>query len=149
METARQAGTTIQARPEQSLRKVAVLMRNLEKEVRDGVLESIQQKDKDIGEKVANLMIVWEDVPIVGDRPLQEALRCIDERQLALALHGAPEEIVARIKSNVSERTAAMVEEETSLMSSPNKDDIHQAREKIVAVLRELNNTGKLTFLEE
>jgi flagellar motor switch protein FliG len=143
-----QAGA-IQVRPEQSLRKVAVIVRNLDKEIRDGVLEAIVQKDKDAGDKVANLMVVWEDVASVNDRSLQQAMRGIDERQLALALQGAPEEITGKIKSNISERAAALVDEETSLMSSPKKEDIRQAREKIVAALRDLNRKGELAFIEE
>jgi len=144
-----QAGAEIQVRPEQSLRKVAIIVRNLDKEIRDGVLEAIRQKDKDAGEKISTLMIIWEDIPSVSDRSFQQALRGMDERQLALALQGASEEISAKIKSNISERAAAMVDEETSLMSAPKKEDINQAREKIVAALRELNGKGELTFTEE
>jgi flagellar motor switch protein FliG len=147
--TGREAATAIQIRPEQSLRKVAVIVRNLDKEVRDGVLEAIQQKDKEAGEKVAKLMIVWDDVPLIGDRPLQQALRGIDERQLALALHEVREEIAGKIKGNISERAAALVDEETSLMSAPKKEDIHQARDTIVAALRDLNRKGELSFVEE
>jgi len=147
--TGGQAGTEIQIRPEQSLRKVAIIVRNLDKEIRDGVLEAIRQKDKDAGEKISTLMIVWEDIPSVSDRSFQQALRGMDERQLAMALQGATEEIAAKIKSNISERAAAMVDEETSLMSAPKKEDIRQARDKIVAALRELNGRGELTFIEE
>ncbi len=147
--TAQQAGGSIQVRPEQSLRKVAVIVRNLEKEVRDGVLQAIQQKDPEVADKVTNLMIVWEDVALVGDRSLQQALRGIDERQLALALHEAPEQMTRKIKSNISERATARVEEEKSLMSAPKKEDVAQAREKIVVALRELNQKGELSFEEE
>lgn len=147
--SAEQSGGAIQTRPEQSLRKVAVIVRNLDKEVRDGVLEAIEQKDKDACEKVMSLMVVWEDVAQVGDRSLQAALRGIDERQLALALHEAGDELAVKIKSNISERAAAMVDEETSLMSAPKKEEIRQAREKIVNVLRDLNRKGELMFVEE
>lgn len=142
-------GTAIQVSPEQSLRKVAVIVRNLDKEIRDGVLEAIRQKDQEAGDKIANLMIVWEDVALVAGRSLQQALRGINERQLALALHEAPDEIANKIKSNISERAAAMVAEEASLMSAPKKEDINQARETIVDALRELNGKGELTFEEE
>jgi flagellar motor switch protein FliG len=145
----RKAGGALQVRPEQALRKVAVIVRNLDKEVRDGVLEAIGQKDQEAGEKIANLMILWEDLPLVGGRSLQQALRGLDERQLALALYEAPDDVVAKIKSNISERAAAMVTEEASLMSSPKKEDVRQAREKIVAAMRELNQKGELTFEEE
>jgi len=146
---AKSAGTTIQVSPEQSLRKVAIIVRNLDKEVRDGVLEAIRQKDQEAGDKIANLMIVWEDVALVGGRSLQQALRGIDERQLALALYEAPNDIVEKIKSNISERAATMVAEETALMSAPKKEDVAQAREKIVNALRKLNRKGEMTFEEE
>jgi flagellar motor switch protein FliG len=142
-------GGAVRLRPEQALRKVAVIVRNLDKEVRDGVLAAIGQKDQDAAEKIANLMIVWEDLPLVADRSLQQALRGLDERQLALAIYEAPETVVAKIKSNISERAATMVTEEAALMSSPKKDDVRQAREKIVAAMRELNRKGELTFDEE
>ncbi len=144
-----QAGGVLQVRPEQSLRKVAVIVRNLDKEIRDGVLEAIRQKDEEAGEKIASLMILWEDLPLVAGRSLQQALRGLDERQLALALYEAPEDVVTKIKSNISERAAAMVTEEASLMSSPKKEDVRQAREKIVVAMRELNLKGELTFEEE
>jgi len=138
----------VRPRPEQSLRKVAVILRNLGKELRDGLLGAIQEKDNQMGEQVTNLMIVWEDITQVADRSLQQALRGIDERSLALALHKADEAIIQKIKSNISERAAAMVDEETSLLSAPKKDDIKGAKEKLVAALREMNSKGELTFEE-
>ena len=139
----------LQVRPEQSLRKVAVILRNLGKELRDALLGAIQEKDSATGQLVTKLMIVWEDILQVADRPLQQALRGIDERTLALALHKADEAIIQKIKSNISERAAAMVDEEAQLMSAPKKDDVNQAREKIIDVLREMNSKGELTFIEE
>jgi flagellar motor switch protein FliG len=143
-----QAGTAVQVRPEQSLRQIAVLVRNLDKEVRDGVLEAIRQKDQEAGEKITNLMILWEDLPSVSGRSMQQALRGIDERQLALALHEAPEDIVLKVKSSISERAATMVAEEASLMAAPKKDDVRLAQEKILLTLRELNKKGELSFKE-
>jgi flagellar motor switch protein FliG len=141
--------STVQVGGEGALRKVAVILRNLGKELRDGLLGAVRDKDSEIGEKVANLMILWEDVTQVADRSLQEALRGIDSQKLALALVKADEATTEKIRSNISERAAAAIDEETSLMSSPKKDDIEQAREEIVKVLREKNEKGELNFIEE
>lgn len=133
----------------QSLRKVAVILRNLGKELRDGLLAALREKDSEAGEKVAGLMVLWEDIPQVADRSLQEALREIDSAKLALALVKTDETIIEKIKSNISERAASAIDEETSLMSAPKKDDITQAREELVKVLREMNEKGELNFIEE
>ncbi len=139
----------VAAGPEQSLRKVAVILRNLGKELREGLLGAIQKADDQAGTKVAELMIIWDDVPQVADRSLQEALRAIDAKQLALALFKADEVIVQKIRANISERAAATLDEEASLMSAPKKADIKEAREQIVGALREMDQKGELTFIEE
>jgi flagellar motor switch protein FliG len=136
-------------RPEQSLRKVAVILRNLSQGLRDGLLEAIKGKDDKTADTVADLMIVWTDVPQVTDRSLQEALRGIDATKLALALQKADEGVAKKIRSNLSERAVATIDEETSLMSAPRKEDIENAREEIVQVLREMNKKGELMFVEE
>ena len=143
------APITIQTRPKHSLRKVAVILRNLGKELRDGLFSAIQEKDEQAANMVNSLMIVWEDITQLTNRSLQEVLRGIDVKRLALALASADEATIKKIKSNISERTAAVLDEEISLMSSPGKDEINQAREAIVQALREKNAAGELTFIEE
>jgi len=142
-------GEALSTRPEQSLRKVAVILRNLGKEIRDGLLGAIQGKDRRAGEMVADLMIVWEDIPQIADTSLQEVLRGIDARKLALALVKADDTLVQKIKSNISERAAAALDEEASHVSALKKEDVEEAREGIVQVLREMNEKGELAFIEE
>ena len=142
-------GVVVSQRPEQSLRKVAVILRNLGKELRDGMLAAIKEKDEESGKMVTQLMIVWEDIPLIADRSLQEGLRKIDAQKLALALVKADETITKKIRANISERAAATIDEETSLMSSPKKEAIAEAKEEVVEVLRGMNEKGELTFIEE
>jgi flagellar motor switch protein FliG len=145
----KQTTASPEAQPKQALRKVAVILRNLGKELRDGMLDAIKKKDANTCEMVSNLMIIWEDIPQVSDRSLQEGLRGTDSRKMALALHKADEAIVKKIRSNISERAAAALDEEISLMSQPKKEDIEAAREEIAQILREMNQKGELTFIEE
>jgi flagellar motor switch protein FliG len=142
-------GGTGRGGSEQSLRKVAVILRNLGKELQDGLLSAVKEEDGEVGAKVANLMILWEDVPQVSDGSLQEGLRKVKSRKLALALVGADEAIVGKIKANISERVAAAIEEDVSLMSAARRGEIAQAREEIVGALREMNEKGELRFIEE
>jgi flagellar motor switch protein FliG len=147
--TTSEKGETPTAQPDQSLRKIAIILRNLGKDLRDGLLNAIKGKDEEAGNKVASLMIIWTDIPEITDRSLQEAMRGIDSRKLALALNKADEVIVKKIRSNISERAAAALDEEASLMSAPKKEDIKNAKDEIVQVLRELNEKGELEFIEE
>jgi flagellar motor switch protein FliG len=134
--------------PDLALRKVAVILRNLGKEVRDGLINAIKEKDGEAADKVAELMIIWEDIVFVTDRSLQQALRGIDAKKFAFALNNADATIKQKIRANISERANTMIDEETSLMSSPKKEDIAAAREDIVKILRDLNIKGELMFIE-
>jgi flagellar motor switch protein FliG len=143
-------GETLVARPgqeAQNLRKLALMLSGLEKDLRDQLLSEISKQDEETGKKVRNLMITWEDIPSIADRSLQEALRSVDSGKLAVALYGADEEVTQKIRSNISERAVAMLDEEASLMQEPLEKEILDAREEVVNPLREANEEGKLRFV--
>jgi flagellar motor switch protein FliG len=137
-------GETLAEKPEQALRKLAIILSGLENDLRDRLLDEIAKQDKDTSTMVRNLMITWEDIPSIADRSLQEALRAIDSQKLAIALYGTDEEIVQKIRSNISERAAAMLDEEISMMQEPLEKEILEAREAVVNPLREANEAGTL-----
>jgi flagellar motor switch protein FliG len=142
-------GEVMAVRPEQSLRKVAVILRNVGKELRDGLLNEIKAKDARAGAMVTRLMVMWEDMPQVTDRSLREALRGVEGRKLALALTRAGGAVVNKVKANITERAAAALAEEAALMAAPAKSDVEAAREEIVGILRKMNEAGELVFVEE
>jgi len=139
-------GETIVEKPEQTLRKLAVVLSGMEKEIRDPMLAEIAKNDEGTASMIRRLMITWEDIPSVADRSLQESLRTVDSGRLALALYGADEDIVQKIRSNISERAKAMLDEEISLMQEPMEKEVLQAREDVIRPLREANEQGTLRF---
>lgn len=131
----------------ETLRKLAIVLSGLEKELRDQLLGEINKHDADIASMVRNLMVTWEDIPSIADRSLQEALRAVESSKLAVALYGADEEIAQKIRSNISERAAEALDEEASLMQEPLEKEIFDAREEVVGPLRKANEEGTLRLL--
>ena len=140
-------GETLAEKPEQALRKLAVVLSGLEKDVRDQLLDEINKHDEEAATMVKRLMITWNDILSIADRSLQESLRSVEPGKLALALHGADESIIQKIRSNISERAVAMLDEEISLMQEPLEKEVLDAREEVVAPLREANEEGKLRLV--
>jgi len=132
----------------QRLRKVAVLLRGLDVELRNQMVESLTAQDGETAQGVQELMVIWDDINLVAERSLQEALMSVDTRKLALALVEADEQTTERVQGNISERAKAMLDEEASLLSNPKDTEVQQAREEILNVLREMNNRGELQFEE-
>lgn len=149
LDAAAAGGEEAAVRPEQSLRKVAVILRNLGKELREGLLGEIKGKDAQAGEMVTKLMVTWEDIAQVDDRSLQQALRTVEAKKLARVLAKCDAAIAAKIKRNLSERSATALAEEAALMAMPARSEIEGAKEAIVCALRKINETGELGFIEE
>jgi flagellar motor switch protein FliG len=137
-------GETLVERPEQTLRKLAIVLSGLEKDMRDPMLDEIGKNDEETAAMVKRLMITWEDITSVADRSLQEALRSVDSGKLAVALYGADEDVAQKIRSNISDRAVSMLDEEISLMQEPLEKEVLDAREEVVKPLREANEEGTL-----
>lgn len=137
-------GETLLEKPEQALRKLALVLSGLERDLRDRMLAEIAKDDEESAAMVKRLMITWEDITLVADRSLQEALRSVDTGKLALALFGADEDIAQKIRSNMSDRAVTMLDEEISLMQEPLDREVLDAREEVVRPLREANEQGTL-----
>jgi flagellar motor switch protein FliG len=137
-------GETLVEKPEHTLRKLAIVLGGLESELRGQLLNEIAKQDEQAATMVRRLMITWEDIPSVADRSLQEALRTVESSKLAIALHGADEDIAQKIRSNISERAMATLDEEISLMQEPLEKEVLDAREEVIKPLREANEQGKL-----
>jgi len=140
-------GETLTERPEQNLRKLAIVLSGLETDLRDQMLDEIAKHDEETSKTVRNLMITWDDIPSIADRSMQEALRSVEPARLAVALYGANETIIEKIRSNISERAVATLDEEISLMQDPLEKEVLDAREEVVVPLRDANEQGTLRMI--
>jgi flagellar motor switch protein FliG len=130
------------------LRQVGLLLRGLAAELRDALVKSIAEGNAETAKTVQDLMVMWEDIPQISERNLQEVLRNVDARKLALSLVKAEPAIDAKIRANISERARVMIDEEAQLMKKPKPDEVMAAREAVLGYLRQLNATGELQFEE-
>jgi flagellar motor switch protein FliG len=137
-------GGSADEKRQQQLRKVAVLLRGLQTAFRDSLLRSMATQDQKMADAVQKMMVIWEDMPLVTDRSLQEILRTVESKKLAMSLVKAEPATAKKIRDNISQRASMMLDEEMSLLNNPKADDITAAREAILDALRALNAKGEL-----
>ena len=146
-QSGRQAVSTEERRQRQ-LRNVALSIRGLPPELRERTLRALAEQDEAAAAQVKQLMVMWEDVPLVSDRTMQDVLRTVDAKTLALSLHGCDEATLAKVRDNISTRGAEMLDEEIALLSEPRHTDVMTARQEILDALRSLSERGELTMVE-
>ncbi len=129
---------------EQTLRKLAVVLSGLDRDMRNELVGEIGEEDEESGSMVRNLMVTWEDISSIADRSLQETLRSVEAGKMAIAMYEADEEISTKIRANMSERAVQMLDEEIELMQDPLENEVLEARDEVVQPLRKANEEGTL-----
>lgn len=108
------------------------------------ILESLDESSPELAEEVRKLMFVFEDILLLDDRSIQQLLKEIEIKDVGLALKGTSEEVQEKIYANMSQRASAMLKEDMAYMGPQRRRMIEEAQQKIVGVVRRLEEAGKI-----
>ena len=108
------------------------------------ILETLEVEDIELSEEIRRKMFVFEDILALGNRDVQQVLREVEQKDLAVALKGASEELKAHIFANQSKRLATMIQEEMDFMGPIRKSDREEAQQKIVNIVRRMQDSGDI-----
>jgi len=123
---------------------LADILNSTERDTEKGVLEGLESKDDTIASEVRKLMFVFDDILLLEDRSVQRVLREVDTKDLAVALKAADDEVKSKIFKNISERAAAMIQEEIDYMGPKRLSEVEAAQMTVVEVIRNLEEAGEI-----
>ena len=123
---------------------IAQVMNFVDRGTEKRIFEALKNSDAPLVDEVKKLMLLFEDLVSLSDQAVQAILREIDVNDLALALKGAAQELKELIFRNLSKRAAERLQEEMELMGPKPRTDVDNAQQRIVAVVRRLEEEGKI-----
>ena len=123
---------------------VAEMLNLADRSTEKGILEALEGQDPDLVEQIRRLMFVFEDILLVNDKGIQAVLKEIENEELALALKSASEELREKIFKNMSERASQLIKEDMEFMGPVRVSDVESAQQKIVDVVRRLEDAGEV-----
>jgi flagellar motor switch protein FliG len=123
---------------------VAEILNLADRSTEKGIMEGLEAEDPDLVESIRRLMFVFEDILLVNDKGIQSVLKEIDNDVLSLALKTASQELKDKIFKNMSERAAQLIQEDMQYMGPVRVSDVEQAQQKIVDVVRRLEDAGEI-----
>ena len=123
---------------------VAEILNLADRSTEKGIMEGLEAEDPDLVEQIRRLMFVFEDILLVNDKGIQSVLKEVDNEELALALKTASEELRQKIFKNMSERAAQLIQEDMQYMGPVRVSDVEGAQQKIVDVVRRLEDAGEI-----
>jgi len=112
----------------------------LEKQIFDG----LQTKDASLLDEVKKLMFVFDDLATLTQKAAQALLREVDMNDISLALKGASPKMKDLIFGNLSSRATERLKEEMELMGPKLRSEVKDAQQRIIAVVRRLEEEGKI-----
>lgn len=110
------------------------------------ILDSLSESNPELADEVKNMMFVFEDITQLDDRAVQSVLKEVDAKELACALKGVKPEVQEKVYKNMSERAVNMLKEDMEFMGPVKLKNVEESQQKIVAVIRKLEETGDITI---
>ncbi len=123
---------------------VAEILNLTDRTTEKGIMEALGEDDPELVEQIRRLMFVFEDILLVNDKGIQAVLKEVETSDLTLALRTATDELKQKIFSNMSDRAVQMIKEEMEYMGPVRLSDVEMAQQKIVDVVRRLEDAGEI-----
>lgn len=126
------------------IQAVAELLNHVDKSTEEMILERLEEYRSELADEIRQLMFVFEDLTKIDDRGIRTILKEVSNEDLTMALKTASEDLKGKILSNVSERAAAMIQEDLEVMGPVRLSDVERAQQNITRVARRLEQEGKI-----
>jgi flagellar motor switch protein FliG len=128
------------------IRAVAELLNRMDRRRSRAVLEKMDDDKPEVANSIRELMFVFEDISMLDDQAIREVLQRIDKKTIAQALKGATEQQQNQFFRNMSGRAVEMMKEEMELMGPVKIKDVHAAQQRVVEVVRKLEEEGVINL---
>jgi flagellar motor switch protein FliG len=128
-------------------KKVAArLMGAMDRTTEAMILSSMDEIDPDMANEIRELRFTFEDLRRVDDEGIRLVLRDVSNEDLLVALKTASDELKIKILSNMSDRSADMLQEELELLGPTKISAVEKAQQKIVSICKHLEESGAIAM---
>lgn len=122
------------------------LLARSDNETERAVVEGLAEVDAALAEQVRAALFSFDDLVSLPDRAVQQVLRSVDTKDLALALKGADDGVRDKLLNNLSSRASETLREEIDLLGRVRMAAVEEARNNVLRVVRDLEEQGQVVL---
>jgi len=111
------------------------------------LLDELGENDPSLGKEMKDRLYTLEDVCNAADRPIQEKLREMEDKDIALLLKGRSDGFTDKIFKNLSSARAKRIREEMEIMGPVPKIEAEAAAREFLAWFRLNREEGRILML--
>lgn len=116
------------------------MLNALPPEHQEKLLAAVAERDPTLAAEIRKLMFTFEDFAQLEDSLLQEILREVPTRKLALALRSSSEGLRATLFRNLSARAGEMLQEEIEALGPQRRTDVEAAQAELIEIAKRLRD---------
>jgi flagellar motor switch protein FliG len=128
------------------VKSLAEILNHTDRPTERNILDRLAESNAELAEQIRLLLFTFEDVVKLEDRHVQLVLREVDQKDLALALRGVPQEVKEKVLKNMSVRGAEMLREEMEYQPPQRRIVVEEAQGRIVSIIRRLEEAGEVVL---
>ena len=133
-------------RPVNGMSSAAAILNKVKSDLETTLMDSLREADGELGEKVSELMFVFDDLLAIDDRGMQRLIREIAVDSLVVALKGVDEAVQDKFFNNMSTRAADMLREDLEAKGPVKLAEVEEAQKEILATASRLADEGELAL---
>ncbi|MDR1949049.1 MAG: flagellar motor switch protein FliG, partial [Spirochaetaceae bacterium] len=128
---------------------LAAILKHSDLSFGDRLLNELDEADPDLSRDLKERIYTLEDVIRAEDKPIQEKLRTMEDRDIVLLLKSRSEGFAEKILSNISAGRRESIREEGELIGSVPKREVDEAARNFLAWFRQGREEGRILLLDE
>ena len=128
------------------VKSCADIMNALDKETRKALLTRIEERNAPLGMAIRKIVFSFDDIVRLSPADRSRVLRDVDTADLPPALKTAKLAVIEALLGGMSKRAAESLREEMDMMATPRPKEIEAAQDRIIAVVRKLEEAEEITL---
>lgn len=126
--------------------KLAKILNLLQSKTGKNILSELEKRDINLAARIKDEMFTFADILNIEDNSLRRALIKIPNDLLALALKDESDEMKQKFFTNISDNRKKILLSELRTLGPQRRSDIQAAKNKIITILKNLQEIGELFF---
>lgn len=126
------------------VRTAAEILNLMNSSQEEAVIETVRAHNEDLAQQIIDEMFLFENIIDIDDRGIQLILKEVDTNSLVVALKGAPDALLDKFMSNMSQRAAQLLQEDLEARGPIRISQVENEQKAILQVVRRLADSGEI-----
>ncbi len=124
----------------------ANILNFMDSQVEGAIIDKVKEVDPDLGQKIQDLMFVFDNLGEIDDRSMQALLREVSSDTLITALKGADDEVKEKVFKNMSKRASEMLRDDLEARGPVRVSEVEDSQKEILAIARRMAEAGEISL---